>query len=116
MKNGNSKFRAALDEALDRSDNLVLLIRDRLDPVSEWVRHEWSGFLWDCERGRKRGSLYLMMPAALAEEQKREGFLPEFLAGHEIFAYNENDIAAAADRLCEFLSANLKRVPGESSL
>ncbi len=110
-KNGSSEFRAALDDALDRSDNLVLLIRDKLDPVSEWVRHEWSGFLWDCERGRKRGSLYLMMPSELAALQKTEGFLPEFLTGHEIFEYSENDVTAAADRLCGFISSNRSTYP-----
>lgn len=67
-ESGNSNYREVIDNAIDKSDNMIV-VGSSIDNInSEWVKAEWNLFINEQRSGRKRGNLITILKKGVRTE------------------------------------------------
>ncbi|MEK6260415.1 MAG: toll/interleukin-1 receptor domain-containing protein [Planctomycetota bacterium] len=101
---GESNYRVAIERALGHAHCLIVLLLDPDDLQSGWVNYEWMTFSSEIIAGRKQGKIFTLMDT----ERLTIDDLPLGLRQHEVVGLQRLSPRQAIDRLCEFLTPNLR--------
>lgn len=83
-KIGDAQYADAIDEALDSSDNLIVVASSLENIKSKWVHYEWMTFSNDLKSGYRQGNLITIRTSNIAIKN-----LPPSLRHQQSFLDNE---------------------------